>query len=708
MSSNFQYLPLSPDPLPGKSFEEQTELAINEIANRVEAVENNPKIDEALNTANQALSMATEALETANTAETSAATANDTANQALAQSNDNAAEIINMNIKLDNTYDISTTAKSTADNALQVANSASDTANTALSTAQTASGKADTAISSAEASLQIANKALYYTTVNNVDLNDLYISANWYIDDSISLNLPIATKGFLAVKSDTDNTKVQQNYYSINNEIYSRSGTLSDIGNTITVSWGSWEKSSGDLGEFLTKDGLTLLDNSYIPSQPQGISTKKYVDDRFNNQVSVLPPATLYMTTTNLTTTKPATNISRPILLNGTTPAVITSTYTFPQNGFVAKESKYNLELYFTNMSTSSTIYTIVAKWAVKGITVFTQTEVYKPSISNYESLFMYISSTVLTENISYVNGDTATLTLTISKDTGGNSTINLASNVTGNQYSTINREGTTIYTTSILDEYNGKIQTQWEINRELAFWLARKPSTAYEVGDIAYSPLLPSWARLECVVAGTTASTELVLPSNLSGGGYLADGACKWIIDDIRLQLTVGEVKGMMYVPSGCVKIAGATVQRNDYIRLVNLANKYSLWTTDTVNNPGKFGVGNGSTTMVLPDWRGVVRRFLDEGKGYDVNRVLGSFQGDAIRNLTGCVSYADTWSDYASGGISGSLKIRQSESRRIWPTAYYKEEAWFELELNAAQQVPTAPENRMRNIAEMAVMRY
>lgn len=47
-----------------------------------------------------------------------------------------------------------------------------------------------------------------------------------------------------------------------------------------------------------------------------------------------------------------------------------------------------------------------------------------------------------------------------------------------------------------------------------------RKANTAYAVGDIAYSPLLPSWARLECVVAGKTSASEIVIPANLSGGG--------------------------------------------------------------------------------------------------------------------------------------------------------------------------------------------
>lgn len=46
--------------------------------------------------------------------------------------------------------------------------------------------------------------------------------------------------------------------------------------------------------------------------------------------------------------------------------------------------------------------------------------------------------------------------------------------------------------------------------------YLLRKNSTAYAVGDIAFSPQLPSWAYLECTQAGTTAETEPVF----GGGG--------------------------------------------------------------------------------------------------------------------------------------------------------------------------------------------
>lgn len=48
-----------------------------------------------------------------------------------------------------------------------------------------------------------------------------------------------------------------------------------------------------------------------------------------------------------------------------------------------------------------------------------------------------------------------------------------------------------------------------------------RKKAHTYAVGDIAYSPLLPSWARLECVKAGTTADAALDIYSLSIGGGH-------------------------------------------------------------------------------------------------------------------------------------------------------------------------------------------
>lgn len=49
------------------------------------------------------------------------------------------------------------------------------------------------------------------------------------------------------------------------------------------------------------------------------------------------------------------------------------------------------------------------------------------------------------------------------------------------------------------------------------SFLLGRNKT--YAVGDVAYSPNLPSYLRLECVAAGTTGTTEPDFSSMSTGG---------------------------------------------------------------------------------------------------------------------------------------------------------------------------------------------
>ena len=50
--------------------------------------------------------------------------------------------------------------------------------------------------------------------------------------------------------------------------------------------------------------------------------------------------------------------------------------------------------------------------------------------------------------------------------------------------------------------------------------WMTLRRNATYAVGDIAYSPNLPSWAYLECVTAGTTGDTEPDFTNVSTGGG--------------------------------------------------------------------------------------------------------------------------------------------------------------------------------------------
>ncbi len=74
---------------------------------------------------------------------------------------------------------------------------------------------------------------------------------------------------------------------------------------------------------------------------------------------------------------------------------------------------------------------------------------------------------------------------------------------------------------------------------------------------------------------------------------------------------------------PPGFLKCNGAAVSRTAYARLFARIGT-------------AFGGGDGSTTFNLPDFRGEFPRFLDDGRGIDAGRVIGSAQGDLIRSHT------------------------------------------------------------------------
>ena len=101
-----------------------------------------------------------------------------------------------------------------------------------------------------------------------------------------------------------------------------------------------------------------------------------------------------------------------------------------------------------------------------------------------------------------------------------------------------------------------------------------------------------------------------------------------------------VGDVVFRPFLKDGYVKANGATVNRADYPRLVAFANANNLWTSSPSTEPWKYGRGNGSTTMVLPNYVG---RFIQGG---DNAKILAA----GLPNIEGafaffCSSKDSTW---------------------------------------------------------------
>ena len=74
---------------------------------------------------------------------------------------------------------------------------------------------------------------------------------------------------------------------------------------------------------------------------------------------------------------------------------------------------------------------------------------------------------------------------------------------------------------------------------------------------------------------------------------------------------------------PSGYIKANGALLSRTTYDKLFA-----AIGTT--------FGSGDGSTTFQIPDLRGEFLRGLDDGRGVDAGRAIGSSQDGAIQSHT------------------------------------------------------------------------
>ncbi|WP_435056180.1 phage tail protein [Yersinia frederiksenii] len=108
-----------------------------------------------------------------------------------------------------------------------------------------------------------------------------------------------------------------------------------------------------------------------------------------------------------------------------------------------------------------------------------------------------------------------------------------------------------------------------------------------------------------------------------------------------------------------------------------------------------------------VLPDMRGDVIRAWDDGRGVDAGRALLSEQGDAIRNITGTFSVhgAKELSTSYPSAASGAFAISGVAGRNN--VAAGGDTTIPQFNFSAANVVPTAAENRMRNIAFNYIVR-
>ena len=132
----------------------------------------------------------------------------------------------------------------------------------------------------------------------------------------------------------------------------------------------------------------------------------------------------------------------------------------------------------------------------------------------------------------------------------------------------------------------------------------------AYAVGDIAYSRSLPSWARLECVKAGTTADTEPAFASITKAGQLITDGGVTWIVDDVRDGARVGDIILRPTLREGYIKANGATVKASEYPRLLVWVQESNMIVTaeQYVQDCSKYVYDEVQDKLTLPNMTGRV----------------------------------------------------------------------------------------------------
>ena len=275
----FKYLPVE-GALPGLSFQQQTEDAINDIGNVAYATEK--VADEALQVAQQAYNIALAAMETANNALAAAQTAQQTANTALNIANNAlsvgraaATAAAAAQNRADEAYDLADAAQKAADAAQNTADAAQEAANNATNDATNALTKAEDALTKIE-QLSVLN---YYNNLTEAtDVNTLVDIHRWYLQASNNPNAPETNPGFLNVDNDYNDSVCKQLWVSeTTGAIYNRYGQIVENSDPATVSsWSEWYK----LATKADIDGTTTALTERIDTVANNLATH---EADFNN-----------------------------------------------------------------------------------------------------------------------------------------------------------------------------------------------------------------------------------------------------------------------------------------------------------------------------------------------------------------------------------------------------------------------------------------
>lgn len=154
-------------------------------------------------------------------------------------------------------------------------------------------------------------------------------------------------------------------------------------------------------------------------------------------------------------------------------------------------------------------------------------------------------------------------------------------------------------------------------------------------------------------------------------------------------------------------IKGNGFALSRTSYADLFAEASVSSNYVSQALKDAapetyaGYYGDGDGSTTFTLPDLRAEFIRTWDDGRGVDGGRGFGTFQGDAIRNIFGAF---DGFLNVQTA--TGAFAVSNFQPTNTPQPAV--ESGYHGAEFDTSRVVPTSDENRPRNVALIAWIRY
>ena len=157
---------------------------------------------------------------------------------------------------------------------------------------------------------------------------------------------------------------------------------------------------------------------------------------------------------------------------------------------------------------------------------------------------------------------------------------------------------------------------------------------------------------------------------------------------------------------PAGWLKCNGQTVSRTTYDELFA-----AIGTT--------YGGGNGSTTFTLPDFRGEFVRGLDDGRGIDAARGIGTWQdwatgapkNTSVQHINGDGSKGPLiGANVTPGGASNPSAVgfvRASKTGEAVTTSNEPDSAYSGQEMDLINVVTGDAETRPRNRASLIIIK-